>query len=310
VADNTGFSRPVPLQPDWSAIASEVRHLPIRSATRIGEGWTAVAYRVDALVFKFPKRATAWEELDREIAFLAYARQRLPLPVPEHVHRARESAGAPHGYVVYRNIPGVAVEARTLQPNARTVLAQVLANFLRALHDMDPAPIASILPHEDEYAVALQHQRDAEETIAPHLSSGERRCLRDVLAQHLGDPLNFAGRARILHADLSVDHVLCVDQTVTGILDWGDVCLGDPDYDFGYLYDDFGEAFVREMGTHYGHADPERLVRKARYFSITDQIATIAHSEEALPGDVDGSWERLHALLDDVSTAHRDANSQ
>lgn len=47
----------------------------MRSATRLGEGWTAEAYRVnDELVFKFPKRAGEWAELDREIAFLACAR--------------------------------------------------------------------------------------------------------------------------------------------------------------------------------------------------------------------------------------------
>jgi hypothetical protein len=41
--------------PDWKAIASEVRELDIRSAIPVGEGWTAVAYRVnEELVFKFP----------------------------------------------------------------------------------------------------------------------------------------------------------------------------------------------------------------------------------------------------------------
>jgi aminoglycoside 2''-phosphotransferase len=47
--------------------------------------------------------------------------------------------------------------------------------------------------------------------------------------------------------------VLSADRAVTGILDWGDVCLGDPDYDFAYLYEDLGKAFVREMA-FYGRA--------------------------------------------------------
>jgi hypothetical protein len=85
---------------------------------------------------------------------------------------------------------------------------------------------------------------------------------------------------------------------VTGILDWGDVGLGDPDYDFAYLCDDLGEAFVRDMAFHYGHADPDRLVRKTRYFSVVDQIGTIVHGgDRALLGDEAESWVRLRALL-------------
>jgi SAM-dependent methyltransferase len=161
-------------QPDWNAIASEVPDLTIRSATPIGEGWTAVAYRVnDDLVFKFPKRPEEWEELDREIAFLAYARPYLRLPVAEHLHRVRDSAGAPNGYAVYRHLPGRAVQPDNLPPRARSALAEALAGFVRALHDMKPGSVASILPRDDERAVASQYWEDAEDKIAPHLSGAD-----------------------------------------------------------------------------------------------------------------------------------------
>jgi aminoglycoside 2''-phosphotransferase len=289
----------VALQLDWRAIASEVSGLAIRSTEFIGEGWTAAAYRVDdEFVFKFPKRRAEWEELDREIAFLAYARRSLPLPTVEHLHQVRDSAGAPHGYAIYRFIPGCGVQPRTLSARGRTELAKALAEFLRALHGMNAAPIQSMLPREDEYGVSRQYQQEAEEKIAPHLSNVERRRLRDFFVRHHEDPLNFTVSPRILHADLSVDHVLCVDRSVTGILDWGDVGLGDPDYDFAYLCDDLGEAFVRDMAFHYGHADPDRLVRKTRYFSVVDQIGTIVHGgDRALLGDEAESWVRLRALL-------------
>jgi hypothetical protein len=183
-------------QPDWNAIASEVPELVIRSSIPIGEGWTAVAYRVnDELVFKFPKRHAEWEELDREIAFLSHARTCLPLPVIEHLHRVRHSAGAPNGYIVYRHLPGRAVHPDNLSPRTRSALAATLAGFLRALHDMEPGPIESILPRDDEHAVARQYWEEAEDKIAPRLSGAERRRLGNVFARHLHDPQNFAGRS-------------------------------------------------------------------------------------------------------------------
>lgn len=284
--------------PDWIGIQAELPQLTVRSTQCIGEGWTAVAYRVnDDLVFKFPKRREEWKELEREIAFLAYARPLLPLPVAEHMYQVRESTGAPFGYAVYRYIPGDGVDQGTLSAPARTALARTLAEFLRVLHDMKPGPTAAILPREDPYRVAMESSRDAER-IAAELSAAERRALFEIFRSHVDEPQTTVSRSRILHADFSADHVLCAGQRVTGIIDWGDVCLGDADYDFGYLYEDFGETFVREMARHYGHPDPDRLIRKARYFTLLDQIGTILYgADRALPGDKAESWRRLRALL-------------
>jgi aminoglycoside phosphotransferase (APT) family kinase protein len=48
----------------------------------------------------------------------------------------------------------------------------------------------------------------------------------------------------ILHADLSRDHILVENDTVAGVIDFGDVNWGDSDYDFMYLSVDFGFVFA------------------------------------------------------------------
>jgi len=148
----------VTLQPDWNKIKSEVPELALRSVVLLGEGWTAKAYRVnDELVFKFPKRSAEWEELDREITFLAYARPFLPVPVAEHLYQIRNSGGAPHGYAVYRNLPGDNLAVGDLSDSARAAVAKTLARFLHALHDMSASQeIESILRQEHERAVPEQ----------------------------------------------------------------------------------------------------------------------------------------------------------
>jgi aminoglycoside 2''-phosphotransferase len=286
------------IRPSWKAIEADAPEVTIRSAQFIGEGWTAVAYRVnDDLVFKFPKRREEWKDLESEIAFLAHAGPLLPLPVPEHLYQVRESAGAPFGYAVYRHIPGAGVDPGALSSSSRASLARTLAKFLRALHDMKPGPIATVLPREDRYRVAMEASEDAEK-LAAQLTGAERRTLFELFRAHVEEPQATLGRSRILHADFSADHVLCVDDSVTGVIDWGDVCLGDPDYDFGYLYEELGEAFVCDMAVHYEHPDPDRLIRKARYFTLVDQIGTILYgAERALPGDVEESWRRLRSML-------------
>jgi hypothetical protein len=64
------------------------------------------------------------------------------------------------------------------------------------------------------------------------------------------------------------------------------------------LYDECGEAFVRDVASQYGHQDLDRLVQKVHYFWLVDQIDAIAHGSGRAPaGDEEASWRQLRALL-------------
>ena len=66
---------------------------------------------------------------------------------------------------------------------------------------------------------------------------------------------------------------------MSGIIDSGDVSWGDPDYDFMYLFVDYGSAFTEEVARRYQHTDIEQLRLKLSYFGIVDQIGTILDGE-------------------------------
>jgi len=290
----------VTLEPDWKSIESEVPELAVRSLALLGEGWTAKAYRVnDDLVFKFPKQSSDWEELDREITFLDHARSLLGVPVAEHLFQVRRSAGAPHGYAVYRHLAGDAIDVGAMSEAARTDAAATLARFLRTLHDLQVSPkMERFLRRRDEWELSENCLSQARRTIAPRLTAQERSSLEQLFRCHWQDPENFPKAFRIIHADLGPEHILYAHGALSGILDWGEVCLGDPDYDLGYLYAGFGGAFVREVAFVYGHPDPDRLLRKARYFVTVDQIDAILHGSGRAPaGDERLAWRRLRELL-------------
>ena len=92
---------------DWRRIELENQGLSIRSACFLGEGWNSRAYLINnELVFRFPKRPDHWQELEREIIFLAFASVDLPLTVPQYLKVSPNSLAAPCGYAVYRYICG------------------------------------------------------------------------------------------------------------------------------------------------------------------------------------------------------------
>ena len=66
---------------------------------------------------------------------------------------------------------------------------------------------------------------------------------------------NFRFAPVVVHHDLSGDdHILCEPERakITGIIDWGDVAIGDPAIDFTGLYWDCGEEFTNQVLAKYG----------------------------------------------------------
>ena len=288
------------MKPDWRKIEFENQGLSVRSACFLGEGWNSRAYLVnDELVFRFPKRAEHWEELEREIAFLAFAADALPLAVPRYVHTTPDSPAAAYGYAVYSYLRGHALDTNTLTQEQLAAVAEALATFLRALHSLQPSPaISALLPQEDERMVAEDYHAQAESEIAPKLSPTEAKALRAQFASYLDTPANFLFRPAVTHADLSGDHILVENGSVVAVIDFGDINWGDPDYDFMYLLLDFGQAFVEEVARRYGHPSLEQLMAKLRYFVMTDQIGTILYGAgRALAGQEEAAWQRLRRLL-------------
>ena len=286
--------------PGWRHIEGDIPGLSVRSALFLGEGWCSRAYLVNgALVFRFPKHRDHWPELDREITFLDWAAGHLPLAVPRYVQVAPHSPAAPNGYSVYEYLPGGPMDVEALTPTSRSAAADSVADFLRALHGLQPgSDIATLLPHDDDRVVAEACFANAERDIVPHLNTLEVRALRRQFETYLDTAENFSVQPVVLHADLSRAHLITHNDAATGVLDFGDVNWGDPDYDFLYLYLDFGEAFALDVARRYGHPDIAHLLSKLQYFALTDQIETIRESSgRPLEGQVDAAWTRMKHML-------------
>ena len=286
---------------DWHKIEKENPGLNIRSASFLGEGWNCRAYLInDDLVFRFPKHADHWQELNREIAFLAFVADRLPLAVPRYVTVVSKPAAAEQGYAVYRYLAGRPIDPSDLRDeNARSLAAESIAGLFHTLHALKPdSHVRSLLPCEDARTVARELLWRAERNVAPKLKPNAQRVMFMQFEGYLSASQNFAFKPSVLHADLSSEHVLVKDETISGVLDFGDVNLGDPDYDFMYPFLDFGEAFAIDIAKRYGHKDLERLLGKMRYFAIVDQIGTIVDGPGRAPdGEVTIAWRRLDRLL-------------
>ena len=249
-------------------VGTQFPELAGASVEPFGNGWDNSAYLVGATyVFRFPRRTIAVELIEREIALLPLIAPSLPAPIPVPRFAGSPADGYPWPFAGYKHLDGTTVCAL---PDAAggEALARDLGAFLRALHAIDPSEaLARGLPpdrlgrlaHEHRFAIARErlttlHDAGLIENPQPLLDE-----MREIA------PRPGEGGLCIVHGDLYARHVL-VDERgeLSGVIDWGDVHLGDPALDVAIADLIFPAAHQPAFFAAYGPVDARTRAR-ARY---------------------------------------------
>jgi aminoglycoside phosphotransferase (APT) family kinase protein len=80
---------------------------------------------------------------------------------------------------------------------------------------------------------------------------------------------------RLFHADFSAEHILLSSdrRQVVGVIDWTDAEIGDPAFDFGYLWVWQGEPLVTEVIRHYLRDVDAEFIDRVRLYGVCSAIA-------------------------------------
>lgn len=266
-------------------LARQFPELPVHSLEPLGTGWDNTVFLVNGTwVFRFPRRERALPGVRTEMTVLPKLAPNLPLPIPSPVFLGQGSPDFPWPFFGARGVPGHESATFQLSAEERTALAPQLARFLRALHAPELCEaLRPILPPDTlrrtDMATRLPKTRQKLDELR-HL--GLETCeeaLAEVFeaAQQLPPPTATA----LVHGDLHFRHLLLEErQQLSGIIDWGDLHLGDPAVDL-QLYWSFlphagREAFLAEYGT----VSPDSLLR-ARVVAafLAASLASYGHQE-------------------------------
>ena len=218
--------------------------LPI---VRYRAGWDNEMFRLgERLLVRLPRRAAASDLIDNEARWLPHLPLSLDLGVPQPVFVGRPSDAFAWTWTGVNLVPGEA--ASHVPPARRAASASALADALWCLHV--PAPAAA--PHNPHRGVALAQ---------PRLNEGVRARAR--LVPHTDELLTrwdawshapeFDGIDTWIHGDLHPHNLILDDRGgLAGIIDWGDLCAGDPATDLAtawLTFDAVGRATFIEHST-------------------------------------------------------------
>jgi aminoglycoside phosphotransferase (APT) family kinase protein len=277
--------------PDWTAelvvdeelatrLLRQFPDLEVASLRRFAEGWDYTIWLVDERwAFRFPRREIVVPGVRREIAVLQELAPLLPIPVPTPVFVGEPADGFPWPFFGSAFLPGRELGEAALDDRARIEIGRSLALFLRRLHD---AEVSYDLPPDGNRRADMSSRvpKTREQLDALEATGIWRRPPSVCRLLDNAERLPGSERSMVVHGDLHFRQVLVEDTTLTGVIDWVDVCRSDPAIDlsmfWSYLPPEGRDVFLAE----YGQVSDEQLLRaRVVALSLSAALAHYAHDE-------------------------------
>ncbi|MFC7545643.1 aminoglycoside phosphotransferase family protein [Plantactinospora sp. GCM10030261] len=262
-------------------------------------GWDNQLWRLgDDLAVRLPWATGSADALLRnEYSWVPTLAPRLPLAVPVPQRFGEPSERFPRPWLITTWVPGTPADQAPV--TRASVAAESLAAFLTALHQ--PAPIGAPAGR-DRGGPLADHAQGFAHGLASAVERGLIRdpdAVRAVWHDAVSAP-QWTGPALWLHGDLHPANVLTAAGTLCGVIDFGDLCAGDPAYDLaaGWLLlpDDTADLFLAAC-----QPTPDvATVRRARGWAMARALGGILIGDAGVHGRPGGktTWgPPAHAAL-------------
>ncbi len=262
-------------------------------------GWGNMMWRLgDELAVRLPRLARARALLRSEQRWLPALASRLPLPVPVPVRVGEPSALFPETWTVTRWVAGVPADH---EPISRPDAADSLAEFLRALHH--PAPDEA--PTNPTHGGDLDTHANGIEGWLAVLPAGERAAAARRIWEDAVAAPEWDDAPSWIHGDLHPANVVVVDGMLSGVIDFGELCAGDPAADLAAAWVLLPAGTASRFLDAYGSAD-DAMIRRARGWAVLRALVLISIGqrwEQGLPGGKQTWGPAGQATLDRVLAA-------
>lgn len=258
----------------------------------------AVVILDDEWVFRFPRTADAAERGAYERRLLARLKPVSNLPTPDYQFVATDG-----GFGGYRRIPGQELIERDYAALAAPVRERVLdqiAQFLSRLHG---------LPNEAPRAVETSSLHTNAAWFAERYAERRSRLMGPLgpLLLAAADrfyeafPAAVETQARtLIHRDFTADHILLhpAGERLAGVIDFTDAGMGDPAFDFAFLWA-YGDEAAEQVAHQYAAGeDAAAILSRSRWWFARYRIDQVWRAlSDARADEVAGLSRALYAIF-------------
>lgn len=279
---------PVSLELAGKLIMLQFTEIELKEIKQLGEGFDNTVIQINGqFVFRFPRRPIAVTLIQVENQLLPSIAGTFPLAIPEPIFFGKPSTLYPYPFTGYKMVKGhLPVEGSKAN---KVESAKRFARFLKVLHSF-PAERAMRLGVQPDGMMRLDvsyRKKSLMENVSNLLKLGYFEQAQAVknFVDALGE-LDVQHPISLVHGDIHIRNVLLDDEGVlAGIIDWGDVHIGNPAIDFSFLYSYFPKEARRAFFEIYGEIEKETesLARfRAIYMLVTLLVYGIDRHDEDL----------------------------
>ena len=259
----------------------DLARLDLRAAAH---GWDNVIYRLgDALSIRLPRRAAGAVLVEHEQRWLPELAPRLPLPIPTPLRVGVPEFGYPWRWSVTPWFDGdVAADVELADPTRE---ARRLGGFMAALHDVAPADAPSnpardgfVGDRRDRFEAARAQVSKVLDELAP---SGADRAGERWAELVTTDP--FDGPPTWVAGDVHAANVIIADGEICAVIDFGDLCAGDPAVDLAVawmLFDASDRNVFRDAASRGRVPVDQAMWRRAEAWAWYFAVMYLANSAD------------------------------
>ncbi len=164
--------------------------------------------------------------------------------------------------------------------------------LIHRYHPEIKATSLELMPHpgwggDSDAWLVVDRLRQVESTVIPVLTGDERDWVECQFRDFLAKSARFAYAPVLCHGDLCSDHILFdhAGTGLAGIIDFGDVTIGDPAGEFTWRAD-YGESFFEQVLQAYGVTDRPFAERVAFQIDCLPLIQIAYGVERGRPDDI------------------------
>jgi aminoglycoside 2''-phosphotransferase len=211
-------------------------------------------------------------------------------------------------FVGYKKISGTNYSDgnfNTLSALRHDNIAQQLANFFLCLHNLKVENLEQLninTWHFDQQYYA-KFEPIINEYIIPKISPKQAEILLKYYYDYLSQPAQYEYIPYLIHADITCDHIIFdkSENQIAGIIDFGEVCIGDPDYDFFIIYQEYGRELLELILMYYGRSLTSQVWRKFQFLDCCFASLSVKQGKQNnIPSEEIKGWNRLTQVLIDL----------
>ncbi|PJJ43151.1 aminoglycoside phosphotransferase (APT) family kinase protein [Glutamicibacter mysorens] len=258
-------------------LASQAPHWANHDIAYLATGWDNEVYRLGAeLVVRLPRRELGEAIGRKERRWLPQLAAETGLPIAMPVFVGRPAPQYPFTFSICPFVPGRS--AATVDRRRRDGYAGEFAHFLYRLHQ----PAGAAAPSSEFRGVPLAVlDANTRDQIAA-LEAPLRKQAHAVWAEALSaDP--YEGAPLWLHGDPHPHNTVVTEQQgrcqLAALIDFGDLCAGDPASDLGMLWMHFSPEVTATAFESYGTWQGSDLWQRSRGWALRYAMLTAALAE-------------------------------